>query len=473
MKGRKHVPRLATWLLPIMLTGCAVTIPNIVKQELPPRAASVNGEPPLRLSALVEQELPPPRAVSGPPRSAAPDLPSTFALDDLIRLSLDQNPALRQAGLDIDAARGRAIQAGLYPNPHVGVNGEEIGRQGGIHTFPLVSQEIVTGGKLRLSRMVADRQVDQATLGLLRQRYVLLTTVRQGYFEVLALQRRVEVLTELERLAKQAYENGQKLRKAEEIHELDLLPLQVELERLRADLDASQREKVAAWQRLAANIGLPTLPLTPVAGSLELPLPKYDFEQARTFMLEEHPEVQSARVGITRAQLALKREEVEPIPNVTLAGGYTQNFNERQSQAQYTVSVPIPVFNRNQGNIFAAKTELARAVQEVSRVQNDVAGRLATAYGQYTAAHERAERYRTSILPNARRTYQLSLDAFKGGQFEYLRVVQAQRMIAEANLEYTRALGDAWRAASEIAGLLLEEHWPTSGIGICEKLPDK
>src|SRR5205823_6932343 len=110
------------------------------------------------------------------------------------------------------------------------------------------------------------------------------------------------------------------------------------------------------------------------------------------------------------------------------------------------------------------QAELGRAIQEVTRVQNDLTGRLWTAFGQYAAARQRAERYRTAILPNATRAYRLSQDAFRGGQFEYLRVLQAQRAAAEANLEYIRVLSEAWRAASEIAGLLLGEEWPLSTV---------
>jgi cobalt-zinc-cadmium efflux system outer membrane protein len=403
---------------------------------------------------------PPPAAVAaGPP--AEPPPPAAVGLDDLVRLALDKNPALRHAGLDIDAARGRAVQAGLYPNLTVGVVGEEIGKQGGIYTLPLITQEIVTGGKLRLSRAAAERQVDQAFLAQVQQRFTLFTAVRQGYFESLSIQRRIEVLEQLIRLADQAYEGAQKLLDAKQIAELDALPFQVERDRLRGELDAARRELAAARRRLAATVGVADLPPAPLLGSLEAPLPAYDFEQARAFVLEEHPEIRSARVGVTRAQLTLRREEAEPIPNVTVGAGYQRNFNDRENQARYEVNVPLPLFNRNQGNIQAARAELARAVQEVDRVQNDVVRRLAAAFGEYDAARERAERYRTSILPNARKAYRLALEAFRGGQFEYLRVIQAQRAAAEADLEYVRLLGEAWRAAGEISGLLLEECWPT------------
>ena len=440
MEARNSLIRRAVWLLlTALLWGSSG------------RAGS---EPALPMPALRPLEA----------TSAAAPPPPPLGLDDLVRLGLDHNPALRQAAFDIDAARGRAVQAGLYPNPTVNVIGEEVGRRGGIYTLPLVSQELVTGGKLGLSRAVADRQVDQTHLALLRQRFALLTAVRQGYFETLAAQRRVEVLEELLRLATRAEDNARQLLEAKLIPELDRLQFQVELDRLRADLDAAGRERDAARRRVAATVGLPDLPPSPLAGSLEAPLPEYDFERARAFVLEEHPDVRSARVGVTRAQLALRREEAERVPNVTVSAGYQRNQNDRENEANIQVAVPLRVWNHNQGNVQAARAELGRAAEDVARVQNELVGRLATAFGQYAAARTRADRYRTSIVPAASRAYSLSLDAFKGGQFEYLRVLQAQRAVGEANQEYLRALAEAWRAASEVSGLLLEECWPAPAV---------
>jgi outer membrane protein, heavy metal efflux system len=425
--------------------------------------------PVVLLSAAASHGLAQP--LTAPGALTEPATPAALSLADLLRVALAQNPSLRQGGFDIEAAQGRAVQAGLYPNPTVSIVGEEIGRNGGIHTLPQVSQELVTGGKLALSRAVAEREVDQAQLALLRQRFTLFTTVRQGYFEVLTLRRRIEVLSELVKLATESYEKARKSLEAKEIAELDLLQFQVELNRLRADLDAAEREQTAAWGRLTAGMGVPNLPPIPLTGSLEAPLPEYAIEPARAILLETHPDVRSAQVGIARAQFALNRAEAERVPNVTLAAGYQRNFNDREDQARYEVSVPLPVWNRNQGNVRAAQAELGRAIQEVTRVQNDLLNRLWTAFGQYAAARQRAERYRTAILPDATRAYRLSLIAFKGGQFEYLRVIQAQRAVAEANLEYLRTLAEAWRAASELAGLLLEEQWPLSLVGPCGTPP--
>lgn len=406
------------------------------------------------------QVLPAPRPV------VSPDLPATLSLNDLLRISLDANPTLRQAGLEIDVALGRATQAGLYPNPTLAVNGEELnhrGAPGGLITAPLITQEIVTGGKLRLSRAVALKEADQAILGLTRERFVLFTAVRQGYFEVLTAQARLTILDELVHVANQTYENTEKLLKAKEVARLDLLQFEIELNRYRADRDAARQELTAAWKRLAAAIGVPDLPCVPLLGTLEAPLPLFDFCQVREYVLQEHPEVLTARVGVERSELALKRAQVEPIPNVTVYGGYTRDNTAASNEWTFQVGVPVPIWNRNQGTIRARGAELGQANEEIHRVMNALSGRLATAFGQYEAARARGERYRTSIRPVAQESYDLAMRAYKGGQFEYLRVLQAQRALAEANLETNRALGDAWRAASEIAGLLLEENWPGKG----------
>ena len=166
------------------------------------------------------------------------------------------------------------------------------------------------------------------------------------------------------------------------------------------------------------------------------------------------------QIGIERAQLAVRRAQVEPYPNLTVNTGYTRQGQNRSNDWNLGVTMPVPVWNRNQGNIRAAQAQLGEAIQEVGRVENELTTKVAAAFGGYAAARKRAERYRDAILPRAKEAYTLSVRAYQGGQFEYLRVLQAQRAVAEARLEYLRSLGEAWRAASDIAGLMLEDQWP-------------
>ena len=398
-----------------------------------------------------------------PPKPVAPAEPQPLSLPDLIRMTAERHPRLAQVALTVEAARGRAVQAGLYPNPTVRVNGDELGDRtgtGGIWTAPSVSQEIVTAGKLRLSRAVALKEVDQASLTLIQERYRLFTEVRQNYFDLVMLDRRAEILGELVKLGEQSVQTAAKLVEAKEAPRSDLGQLEVDLERYRAELEATQQALPAAFRRLAASVGVNDLPDTPIIGSFEAPLPEYDLEQVRVYVLGIHPEIRSAQIGVERARLALRRAQVEPIPNVTLSAGYTRQNENQSDDWNVGVSVPVPVWNRNQGNVLAAQSEVGQAVQQVGLVQNDIVSRLAAAFGTYAAARKRADRYRTTIVPKARENYQLFQKAFQGGQADYLRVLLAQRSVAEANLEYVKSMGEMWRSASEVAGLMLEDEWP-------------
>jgi cobalt-zinc-cadmium efflux system outer membrane protein len=400
-------------------------------------------------------------ALASPARPAGP-----LTLDEVTRRALADHPRLGRAAFAIDSARGRYTQAGLYPNPVFAFNADELGDRTGPTGIlaPSVSQEVVLGGKLVLARAVAAKEIDQASLALLAERYAVVGAVRASYFEVVTLQERAAILNALVKLADQSVELGRKSFEAKQVARLDLVQLEVEAERFRAEAESVERELPAALRRLTAVVGDPRLPVVALAGTLDAPLPEYDLEQAKEAVLAAHPEVLSTRVGVERAQAAVRRAQAETVPNVTVSAGYVRQNQNRSSDWAAGVSVPLVVWNRNQGNIRAAQAELGAAVQDVRRVEADLTTRLAQAFQTYTAAKRRAERYRTAILPRAEETSDLSLKAFKGGQFEYLRVLQAQRAVAEARLESNRALGEAWRAAGEISGLLLEESWPAAPL---------
>ncbi len=492
--GRRAFGWLAGGALGIATVGCA-TAPYVPTDPMPVAAARPSARTPasavgpVAVVAAVPQtdvvqtahadpaepagesrkSLPQPRKNEEPgeksPASAG-EAPVPVAgpvrVDELVQLAVGRNPRLGRATFNIDAAQGRFTQAGLYPNPTLGASFDELGdRTGpaGVNTVPQVTQEIVTGRKLSLSQAVAAREVDQATLDLLRERYGVIGSVRSAFYDLYALERRIAVLDELVKLAGDAVKTGQSLLDAKQIARLDLVQLEVELARFRSQAEAARREVPGARKRLAAVVGDPRLAVGTADGPFE-EVPKYDPSRVLDAVLATHPEVRSARVGVDRAQAAIRRAEVEPIPNLTLTSGYVRQNQNRSNDWMVGVSAPIPVWNRNQGNIRAAKAELGVAVQEVGRVENDLADRVATALRAYSAALTLAEQYRTDILPKAEETYKLSLEAFKGGQFEYLRVIQAQRAVAEARLEYVRALGEAWRAAADLSALLLEEWWP-------------
>ena len=385
----------------------------------------------------------------------------TYTLADLVQLGLDRNPRQAQVALAIDAARGRALQAGLYPNPTVSATFDELGdRQGrgGTNTVPLLSQEIVTGGKLTLSRAVAERDVDQATLSLAARRAELLASIRSAYYDVLTLQRRVEILGQLRVLTEQSVGHTRRLAEAKQATRLDVVQLEVQAEQVRADAEAAERELPGAFRRLAAVAGDRDLAQAPLAGTLEDPLPDYELDRLRQFILGIHPEVRSATIGIERARLAALRAQAEVVPNVTVSGGYVRQNQNRSNDFTVGVSLPIPVWNRNQGNILAAQAHLGEATKEVTRVENDLTERIATAHRDYAAARRRAERL-VEVRTKAEEAFRLIAEE-KNFNFTTVQRLVAQQAVTQATLEQVKALGDAWRAASVLSGLTLEEQWP-------------
>ena len=235
---------------------------------------------------------------------------TSYSLDDLVRIALQQNPRLAQAALSIDAARGRALQAGLYPNPVVSITGDELGDRDartGIITVPQISQEFVTGGKLTLSRAAAERAVDQATLALTARRAELLASVRSAYFDLLALQQRVELFGQLRNLTQQSVDQTKRLMQAKQATQLDVVQLEVEAERIRAEAEATEEELPAAFRQLAAAIGVRELPVGKLTGSLGQSLPSYELDRVRHYVLEIHPDMRSAQVAVDRAKLLWQR----------------------------------------------------------------------------------------------------------------------------------------------------------------------
>ncbi|MCE9567153.1 MAG: TolC family protein [Planctomycetes bacterium] len=452
--------------------GCNPT-KSFLDERFPPPGASERSpqsrETPESLRVRKTHESLPPRFNGPVVPASGQNLPALAALeqsqpavvDEFVQLAVTRNPRLARATIAIDAAQGRYLQAGLYPNPELAVNWDEIGDRtgpGGIITAPKLTQTIVTGKKLSLSQAVVAREVDQATLELISERYAVVAAVRAAFYEAYTLQQRYEVLGELLKLADDAVANGKSLLEAKQIARLDMVQLEVQQQQFRAERQAVEKELPAAYRQLASVTGENGLNVPAVVGTFD-GLPVYDLEQTRAAVLASHPDIRRAKVGVDRAQAAVRRAQVEPIPNVSVYGGYIRQYENKSHDGAAGLSMPIPVWNRNQGNIHAAKAELGMAIQSVGRAENELVSRVAVAFQTYAAARQRAELYRVEILPRATETYELSMKAFKGGQFEYLRVIQAQRAVAEAKLELNKSLGDAWRSAAELSGLLLEESW--------------
>src|SRR5262249_29406480 len=143
------------------------------------------------------------QAAEGAP-ATVPAAPLTLA--DLEQMALHGNPTLAQAAANVEAAPGRSCQPGLYPNPTVGYEADRIGAAGtaGEMQGAFIDQTIVTAGKLRLSRAKYGQEVTQMEAQALAQEYRVLNGVRVRFYQLLAMQRLLDVRAELAKLAADA-----------------------------------------------------------------------------------------------------------------------------------------------------------------------------------------------------------------------------------------------------------------------------
>ena len=430
-------------------------------------------------------------AVVSSANDALPSSPTAGAglrLEDLERMALANNPTLKQAAAEIDAATGRAKQAGLYPNPTISAVGEEISRGPIIRGGEIgggFQQRIVMGNKLGLSRQVAgqDRAVAEQAAQAQRQR--VLNAVRVLFYQALGDQRLVKVRGQLAGLAQEVVRISGEMGNVGQADKPDQLFADIEAERLDLGLVTARNALERTWRQITAVVNDPSLRPVLLEGDLET-VPKLDADQALEQIYSDSPELRAAQVNTTRSEIALKRAQREPIPDILLSGGVRYNRELLDVQPGGTVRRPvgpegffdigiqIPIFNRNQGAVAAAKAETERARHEVDRTKLSLKSRLAAVYREYMDATATAERYRTRMLPKAQQAYDLYLNSFRGMAAAYPQVLIAQRNLFQLQEDYVAALVAAWQRAIEIQGLLLTggvELATDSGLMAAPRMP--
>jgi cobalt-zinc-cadmium efflux system outer membrane protein len=380
-----------------------------------------------------------------------------LGLADLEQMALHGNPTLAEAAAAVAASRGKALQAGLYPNPTVGYRGENMGIAGSAGEFQggFVQQTIVTAGKLRLSRAKYCQEAYEAEVRTLGQQYRVLNGLRTRFYELLALQRVIDLNRSLVENAEEALRTSREMLNTGLANRADILMAEVRVGDARIGLRTAENRYPALWQHLAALLGKPDLPLAPLLGRLEPQGPPLDWDSSLDRLLHESPELEAARAHVVYDQITLRREKVEPVPNLQVEGAAGYSFETRNAVATAQVGIPLPLWNRNQGTIREVQADLARSQAEVTRVELDLRQRLADAFNRYRTALETAQIYRDAIIPRSTEAYDVQRDMYDKRRAPWPDVVASQRAVLEAKARYTQTLLELRQEEVAICGLLL------------------
>jgi len=390
------------------------------------------------------------------PREPESSRREPLSLADLQRIAFQNHPTLAAAAARMNAARGRMVQAGLYPNPTIGYHATEIGNAGTAgQQGAFFSQQFITGGKRQLDQAIAAKAMDEARYRLRAQEQRVLSDVRVRFYEALAAQRRVELTRELARIGDELVRATEKLIEGRLGTENDLLQAEIKAEEARILLDNARNEHLEAWRRLASVAAAASMPVTPLAGQLDSDLPGFEWASCQAMVLDRHPDLREARTKAARARLAVERARREPIPNVDLWVSVRHHNVTTSDVANVQFGFPIPLFDRNQGNRRAAEAEWVAACNEIQRIELALQDRLAVVYRRYANARQQVERYGRTMVPKAEQSLQLVRVGYEEGEVEYLTLLNAQQTFLQVNLSYLDALRELWAATAVIEGRLL------------------
>ena len=385
-----------------------------------------------------------------------PNSSQRSTLPDYEQFALATNPAVAELDAEIESLRGKLNQAGLPPNPVVGINGEDINEDGGAGQYGVYfGRQIVRGNKLGLSRSVVCAEIKAAEQ---RREVViqrLLTDVRQAFFNLLIVLKRVETTKQLVEISEQAVATSEILVEAEEVAQTSLLQAKLELLNVKVLFQQAENRKLGAERQLAALIGEAELPFDSIVGDIHSFFELDDFENSYDQLVNSSPEIAALFADVEQQRRNLCRQIAEPIPNVTWQSTLQFDTFTDDVVAGFQIGIPIPTLNQNEGAIHQARHKIHSAERRVERKALDLRQQLAKAYQDYIDAQIQVEAFENEIIPQARKAVNFISDAYREGETSFLQWLTAQRTYSQTQLTYLGQLQTLWERHWDLKGMLL------------------
>ena len=386
----------------------------------------------------------------------APVENTTLTWTTAVAMALENNPTLAASRTEIKVQAAEALQAGLRPNPVATAEFEDIGGTGSRSDIESgevthsISQVIELAGKRDKRRLAAELEKDVATAAYdVRRREVVVETAK-AFADVMLKQRRLVLANELVEVADAAIQSVSATVKSGAVSPVEQDRAVAAAARARADVATAQGELNVARAALAATWGSVSPQFSRVDGALE-PLEPPPALPALMQQAESSPQVRRFDAEVAQRGATLDLESAKAVPDLTLSAGTRQYQDGRDFAFVLGFSVPIPLFDRNQGNTLAAAHRVFQTLQEREAAKNNAQAQLRQAHDAMSASYTRAELLRASAIPAAEKAYRGAKDAYTRGLFRYLEVLDAQRTVFDLRASYLDALESYHRAAVEIA----------------------
>lgn len=378
-----------------------------------------------------------------------------MTLQEFESLALANNPAIQELVATTQKAAGFRTQVSLRANPVVGYQGMQIADAGTDQHVAFISQSIITADKLALNRRVLDQALRSQLFQLEAQKYRVATDIRIKFFEALATQQRVKLIKDFRSVTDKGLELSELRKKAKEGSQLDVVQAKVQKNEIDLALQQAEVSYDAAWRELAAYAGTTQMMPVELLGDLPVQDVSMEWGSIASNIVASSPEYQAAQARACQAQANLARQGVQAVPNLDVQFGAGTDNATNSGMINLQIGAPVPVFNKNQGNIAAARAELLRSSREVQRIENSIKARLAAVSREYDSALAAILKYSTDMLPNAKEGLDLAELAYKAGETSFLQVLVARRTYFDTNLQYIASQGQLAGARARLDGYVL------------------
>lgn len=394
-----------------------------------------------------------------PAPERVPDAAEILTLRQALADGLMHSPDLAAFAWDVRAAEARELQGGLLPNPELEAELEnfagddELRRFRSAETTIQISQLFELGGKRGYRRQAAAFEKDVAGWDYEIKRLEVFEKIAAAFWEMLAAQERVVLADALVRLDEQVRADAAERVAAGRAEPFEELQARITLTASELQSVKEKNDLHSARISLAAGMGTSEAGFAGVRGDFEAlsPLPPFEDIQAA---LEESPGMRRWKAELQKLQAEAALTDAGAVPDVTVSAG-ARYFNDTDDRAVLAgFSIPIPLFDRNQGGRQEARCNIARAKQEMRSMSMQLHSDIAAAYQSCLSSFTLAAALRDTSIPAAQRTFDEVQKGFRMGRFSRLEVLESRRGLLELRQQYIDALLDYHTGSAALERML-------------------
>lgn len=401
----------------------------------------------------------PPRGEEDPGRRPLVQEPEgPLTLGAALALALAGSPELEAFSWEVRAGEARMVQASLSPNPVLSLEPQDVAgtgdyADGGGAEITLQAARLFELGGKRAARMnVAELERDSTAWDYEAKRIAVFSQTAGDFLDVLREQQRLELAGESVRLAAEVASAVGQRAKAAATHAGEVTKAEMALAAAEVERDQVALASAAARRKLAANWGSLHPKFDRAEGRLEAVGAIPSWEQVAGG-LARSPHLARRATEIMRREAAVRLAEADAKPDITVGGGLRRKSDTGDSTLVLGVSMPLPLFHRNQGSIEEAQAALARSRAEQRALEVRVTASLAQAHGELAAAHARSLALRDRVVPLAQRAFDQVHEHYRAGRYSHLEVLEAQRSLFSARTQLLGSITDYHRAALAVERL--------------------